>query len=64
MPFRNQNCVSILPKVVRRRFQVPPPKSNEKTSVLYILAYNSKKKIMLNFFKKIMKAEAFLNILL
>ena len=30
MPNTNQNCVLISPKVVRRRFQVPPPKSNEK----------------------------------
>ncbi len=30
MPNRNQNCVLISPKVVHRRFQVPPPKSNEK----------------------------------
>jgi hypothetical protein len=30
MPNTNQNCVLISPKVVRRHFQVPPPKSNEK----------------------------------
>ena len=30
MPNTNQNCVLISPKVVHRRFQVPPPKSNEK----------------------------------
>jgi hypothetical protein len=30
MPNTSQNCVSITAKVVCRRFQVPPPKSNEK----------------------------------
>jgi hypothetical protein len=45
----NQNCVSISAKDVRCRFQVPPPKSNAKTSVFYILACKSKPKKKFNF---------------
>ncbi len=64
MPNTNQNCVSISAKVVRRRFQVPPPKSNEKPVFSHILACQSNTKKSLNFFFKIIKAEAFLNMLL
>jgi hypothetical protein len=64
MPNTNQNCVLISAKVVRRRFQVPPPKSNEKPVFCISQLVTQRQKKIWNFFLKIMKAEAFLNILL
>ena len=50
LPNTNQNCVSISVKVVRRRFQVRPPKSNKKPVFCISSLITQRQKIMCIFF--------------